>query len=586
MPTVPIYNQQVQVQTPTVNSPLKEAFGGDVIQAKGQMAQAISNAGVTMSAIAKDMKDTENKKNLYDLDVSFRKDLANTLQDNSPDETGQPKGLLLKQQDQTKGITKQYNDSYTKLLDTYRTKAQEFGVDGQFERLAYQAYESNKNNVVSHEAAETRKAFVSSLNANINNRIDDAKNWTDANLLADNIVVAGEVLAEGMQKQGITDPAVIQEQQRKVAGNMAINAISSVIETDYKKAQEIFDKNKVMMDADSISKVDKVLQGQKDIIGYKQIWGEVSKFVNADGMPDLAKQEAYVRSRKLNPDQEEKTIQYIKARAQETKFNINAQRDSQTTAFMNELVKTKQAGATMDQALKLATKYQYSAYDGALKQEMVRKFYTAENVTNPQAYMGLYEAVSDGKATDKEIDAAAKANLISTSDWENLRKLYYNKSNNTENKELQNTMKNIGLLADKNFGKKQSKERSEFMYFVGNHIKGMTSDQALDYAKKQLEKIDTGWFSSTVRYKENLKAEKEMSSVKASLENKLGADVVKAIGLSNINDYASKFGGLDKMLPGTAFNNAVNTLIKKGLSATPANIQYVIDNSPNKDGKE
>lgn len=605
MPKVPVYEQQVETRTPTVQTqtfsrPVEGAFGGQVAEAYGKLGDTTAKLGNAIFQRVIERQEQEDERQVLDVETKFRQEMQNTLYSKEADKDGKPKGFLTRQLGQAKDATPEFDSTFHGLREKYLE-----GVTSERQKQALGSmldkhYLSARDSVIRHEVTQGDENFKNTLNSNLKQRVMDAAAIADPAKLIGAIDEAKALQSTGLKRLGMDENAV-KLSNELIAADIAKSSISAMIDRDPMKAQSILAAATDRLPASTVAELRKVIDGKTLDDERQKVWNQATAFRLPDGNPDETKMEKFVLGMENVPtERKEKIWDYVKSRAAEQRSQKTQHEAAFEHQFMNEVYAGKKKGTLqLTDALKLATdpKFGFDAYEMGQKEEAVKKLYDHPVKTDPATYMGLWEGVQDKKVLKEDIDHAMKAGRISVQDWEGLRKDYFKMQNQGEDSAEKLAWERVKVLAEDKYGNDKEK-RDSFMYVMHGTAKGKAPEEIWAIASEKLKEVPgTGsWFFGINKKKQwevNMTQQDAQNEVWGKVYQDVGRAEVLAIGqgalakgkpswgLADVDQLANEVGGDIK--PGTPAHNAIQSLMKRGELVTPANIKAILSQRP--DGK-
>lgn len=592
---VPTYERQV---THRAVRPNPEAFGVGVAQAGQQAAQVTSGIGQLMQKRAIEIQQEKDTQQVLEAETQMRKEINDLLHSQEMDENGRPVGILQRTLANADGATKDFDEKIEQVRQKYSGM---FGKSenqtNQFNQLYKNAYDSTLNMVVRHEAAQGRESRKQTVNDNLNQLISDAAANPDAII---------DIIANGKAKVHVSGsfegetPESIKYQQQIYAGAATMKAVDVLLQNgDHRKAQEVFDKVKKELPGDVKEKIQTAIQEEAFIDELNGVYSELQTEIKplADGSPDFAKIEEQVK-KKYTSEKGEKAWNYIKGKFGEDERMRLQRQEAKDRSFTNEVIAFKNGGGGYTAALKYAKKYGYDTTDTYAKEEYIRRLYGVSggpggsNQSQPSSYIQLWEGIRTGAVNRQHIDEAFNNGLLSQSDWESLRKDWFNDKLTGIKEEDQQIAAYINLKANELYGKREE-DKNTFKYLMLQKTKGKGIEEATAIIDRGITKTGGSWFFN-VGAKESWKREfkqQDADNLKwGQYYTSLGGrDVVYNIGASlayvqgkksfneiDIDNFIKHIGGEEALKPDSLQMKAIRLLIKQGEFVTPTNVNDVI----------
>jgi hypothetical protein len=570
-------------------APVEAAFGQDVAAANARMAGTVSSLGEKLASHMIERQAKDDERQVFDTAVKFNQEMQDRLYDQTRDDKGKPKGFMLRQLDQTKDSTPEFDQFYhqdlkQKYLDTVTSDAQKTMLQREMDTR----FTATRDQIIKHEVTQTNEAFNKSAATFVKTSVDLSAGITDPSILKAAIAHTQEYQALALQRNGLT-PDEIAQSSKEVAGEMAKAAVLAVIEQNPKAARSLLENTKTVMSEHQAVDLEKTVKGKEFADKQVAVFNTVSGFKLEDGTPDFAKMESTILSMKDTPTAEkEKLWDYSKARAGEMSQQKKQQDTAKDYDFMNQIYAGKAKGTmSRDQAIQYANKVGDGAWDVGQKEAIVTKLYTTDIKTDPVTYMAMWEGVRNGQLQAKDLYQVFTKGRISGSDFMELSKLAFKGEGN-----LKSTMDMIEIQAKEKYA--DPIDRARFIYSVEEAKRtnpGITSDELYKKAQTLMDKDpNTGWLGF-IGVKKNYQTEFSKSGedllAMGQVKQDLGSDVVKSIerttlkGQSkfmpeDIKPYFQEFGD-DAMKPGGRANDAIKYLNSQGLDATFSNIKKYLE---------
>lgn len=386
--------------------------------------------------------------------------------------------------------------------------------------------------------------------------------------------------------------------QSAVIGRMVDNG-------QYGVAEQYYNQVKDQIDGADAVRVEKTMEAGKVIHQGNIAWAKYKTMTFADGMPDIGKIEGKVMSDpNLSEGERLKVADYVRARAREQIANTNMANQAEDKDFMNTLIKTRQGGASLEDALKLVPKYSRDPMDQQAKLEAVKKTYAPPSESDPRAKYALWEGIQEGKTTAAAIDEAFNQGKINATDWNNLKQDRYKAEIEGRSPEMKSTQERIRQLAVENFGTDKDL-KDKFILEVNDAGRGKSPDEVWKIANDKLKVDPTTqnhflWinalpYGGTSQYKTDEDRRRAESLAFGKASEDIGATTLQAIKIgaartgakefkpADFENFANSLGGYDEIKPGTNTYNAIQSLMKKNKPVVVENIKAVLEKYP--DGK-
>lgn len=363
-------------------------------------------------------------------------------------------------------------------------------------------------------------------------------------------------------------------------------------------AKDYFDDHKDQMNAADVASSQKAIDTAETVSLGMQEWQKVGGMQLSNGMPDESRMEATVMALPNTSDERKiQILQFVKARAKEQVVQTSMENASSDNDFNNAAVQARKSGAPLQDALKIAGQYAGDDYDQSVKENAIRQMYAPPSQSDAPTYVALWEKVQDGSATRKDIDSASQAQKINPGDWRSLREMLY--KSNTEGLDPQDKLVDarVKAIAETAIGNDKDK-MSQFMYVYHTQTQDQAPDQKFTTAKNLLgPNPESHWYNSAPSTQFGAASQRYDAQNLAwgQLHDDVGVDQTKAIGnglalttgkpwgLGQVDAFAAQFGGYDNIKVGTPVNTAIQSLTKRGVPVTPANVNLLLQHHP--DGK-
>lgn len=590
MPTVPRYDSP-QIRTAplpgvraTPNAP-EEAFGA------GPSFDRLVDTGMRIFEEEKRKADQvavmDADRRLAEMETSLQYD-PNTgaMNRKGKDVLGIPDEVKEKWDKGVQEIGKSLSDGTQRAAFTQRVAARWPSLNGNIQR--------HVSSEISNYDTQATSSFID------NEREAAVANFLDPRRMDLSISRQKDALDQHAQRNGLPKEW-IRENAAKYESATRRAVIARMLDADMNEAAKArFESDKGFFTAGDLSAVkDAVDRGAFRDEAVKT-WDAVSgpKFLFPDGTFDVEKQRENIFSSDMPTERKERIFDYVKARSDEARVSLARKRDGIDRAFLNDLYATKKAGATLDDALKLAGKYGYDAYDMGVKEKAARDLYTTPGITDPAVYMALWENIRSKTSTRDEIDNAFTGGSINRQDWEGLRKEFWNSQFSGETPAEKDMRERVKMLAEATFGTEKDakglKKADEFLYTVRQVGQGKTPEEqwkiANDLLQKTVVKPRPFWFDKKApAWEVELAKDDAQNAAWGQLNAYMGAETLKAIGrsamvagksswgLPDVQSFVNEVGGPDAVKAGAPANNAVQSLVRHGRLVTPDAVRKVLE---------
>lgn len=240
---IPVYERKIApdigvVPQPKAATPIEAAYGGNVAEAKGGIANVTSQLAGILEKRALQMQQLERDKALFDADSQFRRD-ANDKLTNQEDESvvinGQKvvrkKGYLNRQRAFAEGSTDDFNQWYQKHGPSYLKNIRNEEDQMKLFHSMDNYYQSLQSDVISHEVKQKQINIDESLESNRVMKISDAYTKQDKKSLND-ILDATLLVQQSINLSKGYDPATADLMNRKVTYDTIENSLKGALVSD------------------------------------------------------------------------------------------------------------------------------------------------------------------------------------------------------------------------------------------------------------------------------------------------------------------------------------------------------------------
>lgn len=609
MPTVPVYQQQVQsTRTPDVRSNVQapvEAFGG------GQANTGFQGGQELVSSIAK------VAQSAYDdaQEVEFQ---SNAL-----------KATKLRNELQTKVSELRGRDAgaASELIDKEWKK----GIEGlglnltgrfskEFEKDLGSQYESLRHQTELHIASQTREVDAQETKALVDTEIDTARGnaFDDAEIGASVARIQASLAAHARRNGVYFDKDGNESPIYKEAVTSALSkAHETVIQArldagQFYSAQNYFNEKKKAGEINSqfTERISNALENQAVVVEGDRIWkGIIDKPEMRMSGGDLNQQavlDSVEAAKGMTPKRAEAVRSYLKARLGEQMVMEHQDRQNTDRLFVNEALKAKSEGRGLDYVMSLAPSFSRDPKDLAEKQAEIRKLFSGPENTDPVYFQDLEDKVKFGQAGKDEIMEAWNAGKIGTQQMQSLRDSWRTVLIKGVNEEEKLALDMVQADIKDSFGN-DSKKISAFRALLRTRIQGKQPWEIPIIANEMMGKVKGSGvkipftnleIGQKAEWKVDTDKRRAQNELMSSLSSTIGQEEFRAIqkGLNAsegtvdgdaINRFASSFGGVEKLKKGMPANNAIQSILrynaknpKKAQPITPATIQKVLNIYP------
>lgn len=606
MAKIPIYEKRVGISTPSVQAgnvlaTPKESFGFQNLQSQENLGQSLANAGKTLNKIALKKAQQNEEKAALKKELDFKGVMNDALYSpeiESIEENGEvfqrPKGFLNRRLSQTKDSALEFDERFRALYDETTD-----GISDYQKSLLHQAllsnYDSSRNAIIQHQAREEAKDYEQTFNATIEQIISDSaayENPDDVNAAIDRITV---MVTRGMRQMGSTDENVILRKVQETVAKIADNNISALLEKNPDKANTVFNEIKDKLPADVREVLSTKIDDKQFTMKRTAVWeglSEEHRFEN--GSYDLeAFRNEIDELPGFNTKQKDQLYNYVEGRARDAEQAFKKSQAANYKGFLTEAIQLQKAGSPYDEVLAVATKFAADPVERKKMENDIRKMYD-NTPPNPAIYTMLYTDYLNATLTETRLGDFKDE--LSAGEFKTLSKgLVDQIVNPKSNIAYKESMATIKVMLDKKFGSNKQKKDDFLLALFDRHEKegGGSPDKLLQNASDLMEKVQINpWLPFIKKPKFEAKSAKirEDRDFKATLENDIGRDFVQKIGrgmmmtkgsktfsADDIREFVDKFGGYDKVQPGTEAYRAIKILIDNKKLVTPESVEFVID---------
>jgi len=607
MARVPVYENQIGVSTPNVQTNTilatpRETFPLAQSQAMGNLGNSVSNAGnaITTFAIRKQKEDEEKDALKRQLDFKSQLNQAlysnenETIQDAQGNIITRPTGLMNRKLSQVKNSAIDFDKTFRSLYDNTMD-----GMTNYQQEILHPAllssYESGRDAVVNHQATEEMKDYQQTFNSAVDQIVSDAASYDKPADVNNAISQAVNLVNTGMRRMGVNDKATIATKAMDVAGKIADNNISALLDKNPEKAQNVFDAIKDKLPNDTKEVLNAKINDKLFLMRRSAIWDTLSpEHRQSDGSYDM---EAFRKEIDTLPNftqqQKDKLYSYLEGRANDAEQNYKTKKAINYKNFLNDAITAKKSGQSYDDILKLAAKYSADPNEQQKMELDVKKLFD-NTKTDPAVYAMLYQEMKTGELTQDRLNGFR--NNISSADFKTFNDGLVDQVVNPQtNTAYKNAISTINVMLSKKFGSNKQKKDDFLTALFEQHEKtgGGSPEKLLQSAQELMKTVQVNpWpiIGRKPKFEVLAGQIKQDREFKAMLENEIGQDAVSAIGrgmmrskgaksftAGDIKEFADKFGGYENIKPGTDAYNAIQFLIKNNRIVTPNTVQSVID---------
>lgn len=598
MPTVPQYEPRVRIAgTPNarVNTQAPvESFGGGqgaVAEGLAGVARGVSGLGAQFAEIAAEEKKKADQVQLTGADSSTI-ELQTQLQIEADNmKLGSAFGA-------PEHVRSKWTEGVQKIRESLGTDEQKL----RFDVMSQQRFADLNRHVTLHAAAQaqeldkvnTKAWFENSRNSVNLNAFDDegvAKEVAQQEFMFDEYAAR-----MGLPKDS---PAYQAEKTREISStHMAVieGRLNSDMAGSYKSADAYFKANQGAMSERDRERAMGMLDRVSTAELGKAVFAQTSSMRLPDGNFDEAKMRATVDAMEYSTEKKDRIWSQVKALAGEATMNKNREDSAAYRNFMNNVIRARKNGDTLDQALRLVEQSATDPYEAATMSDAVRKIYAPPSASNPEDYIRLWERVQSGNASKQELDRAfIEENKISADDWQRLRQDFYKVTIEGKSADVKATWDRVDVLAKENIS--DPEKRAQYIYDLQISGRGKSAEEIWKMANDKMKgAAGTGWFGTNFNAQPQWKIDVQRRDAQNIAWGKayedLGKSEVTAIGkgvlskgkdtwgLADVDGFAQEFGGYNEIRPGTPAHNAMQSLMQKNQLVTPANVRAVLEKFP------
>lgn len=599
MPRVPEASNQVRaraanVETMKVANLSSGIIGNDVMEAGQRMTGAIGKAGSVFGEVMAIQQAQEKKKKVFSAGIGAQTELDNALNSPDLDENNTPVGLMNRKLGQTKDLVKNYDQKVNEVKDKYMAE-----LDDDEEREAFASSFAThafatRDNVAKHQSTERNADLDNTRKSFMELRVGRAASVPNDEALLAEINGVYKDNSDALALKGLDANSIALENQ-KLADKMIETNIYSKLESSPDSAKATLEVLKDKVSPQFYQKTLKEIDGKRFENTRSDLYNSVFKSMKlSDGEPDVARiNKAIDSSTAWTPPQKEQLRSYMSSRAMEDLQNKNRQDKDIINQFSNEIIKGKQQGLTLDDALKSVGKYGGDAVDMKDREDIARKLYIDPGAkSDPETVLALFEKNQTGKTSKSEIRQAFNDGKLNASDYVSITKAHIDSKIGEAKSDETLAWTGVKNLAMETFGSSKKDEMNAYLYAVKIESQGKSAEETSVIAKRLLDSTVTskGWLWDTkeTNYETTLKQQDAKNEVWGSLKLDVGNDEIKAIGsgivrkgasswgASDIENFAKPFGGIEAIKKGTPVNNAINSLNKNGQLVTTENVKAVL----------
>lgn len=610
MPEVPVYQNAVSLAAPSTVTPRTITPSEDVLRAGnaylGQVqnvAKSFGNIGQALSERIAEHEKMNAQQRAAKYDIEFRneaQDLTNNpeieevsfYENDKRIEVKRPKGILLREGENAKNSTIDFQNKIELLREKYLSQA---GND--YERNLLSSSIGNytaslKNQVLNHESTQLRKSYNDSINSGIKLRIADASKITDPELLKNETIEIGRMISERDSLMGVDKNTSALNYANTVAA-VTKNAVEAMAEKDARSAQRLFDgvkENLVKADQDKIQEsIDNKAILERGI----NIWGQVKTFTLADGSPNVEAMFTAIDGQKdLTLSHRERIKTFVKSKAAEANTQRLASIHANDRSFQNAVLKMKNDPSItnkFDAGMALVGAYAIDGKDNEDKKKILDELLNQQTTGNRELAYAYTKAADTGAIDRGFIEKEYKEGKINLSQRNTVLDTLDKYVTNSENKEKRAMDQRIESIIRQQTPNKE--RQADLLYQYREATIGKDANESFAIYKDLIAPAEgTGIFGffATPNYRANTKTLESSSlawnklymdmgkQTALTLKDSLSRDAGKEVTPEDINSLSQRFGGYNSLKIGGPVNNAIQSLKKYNKPITVKNIEAVI----------
>lgn len=481
---------------------IPQAFGADIAQANQQLA---SQVGQTAGAINEEILQFQFQKEqgeLFSYDTEATREVQDILLSQDIGDGNKPKGLLNRNFENATDITKEYDTKFETIKQKYLQKTGSINQRNQMERLLNSLYEQSRARVLTHEANEFDKTYVKSLDANISTRINNATLSLDINDLDKQITQTTELFTEGAKVAGYSKE-MRDEKLQAIQGEMAFNAMSAKIDTDFATSKAIYEKYKGSLSREVIIKMESAIKGKELDLQKESIWNQVSGLSLADGTPDEQRMFEYVESNVENREDRADILKFINAKAGEKRSQMMQQYKASETGFLNKASELRANGQSLELALKQIPNYAKDPNQARIFRDIAEDIFAprTQMVTNPEFLLQLDLRASQRDLSINELAQYFRNGQLSRSEFLSIGRTLVDNTVKGQSDAERDVYAYATTIASGKFSSQQNEDRAKFLFNVRQNTRGKTYEEGVKYVNDQLKDVVIEprkfWFDKT-----------------------------------------------------------------------------------------
>lgn len=368
-------------------------------------------------------------------------------------------------------------------------------------------------------------------------------------------------------------------------------------------AKEYFEANKDQMTAHDLLKSENALESGEIISKSTDIFNGVQtqkglRYSDGSVNGEAVRKFTMAQTEGMSDQKQLKVLAQVKAQVAEYNRDRYHQLSANERSFADEVISARQNNMPLNQALTIAQKWGYDAYDMAQKSAFIQSTYAPPAATKAIAHEDLKEGIQAGTVELSDIDRAYNHGDLNAEDWANLRQTKIKTAADGTDPQMKYTDGLIKQMANKAIPK-DPEAQAQFQYILNQKSQGKTADEKLAIAQDELKKVvvSPGWLWNTTdnKFKADAQAAQGANTATGQMYQDIGFKQAQAIsqGLggnqftrdanpaAHIQAFANTLGvKYDDLKVGQPTNNAIRSLQAKGKAVTPETVQKVLQKYP------
>lgn len=406
-PEIPLQDRPM-VAEPEMLRPPEQAFGvgqgANVGEATQRMGAAVQNTGDVVFQRMMEQREREMAQQNFDVQTQAQTAIQNVLKNPELDDNNMPKGILNRTLNQAKGATAAYDQQAIQLKQQFMSQVSSPVQQQEMNKTLSTMLLNGREQVVSHEADQTQKAFDNSFQTNMQTTTANAAGIQDPAMLQKYISTAQDSAAPGWKHSGMS-PADTEAAKSGYAAQIVQSAITSSIERDPQQAQTLFDSSKSMLTPEAAAKMQNVIDEKKTFQVTQGVtdWAKTNAR-QADGYINMAPVEEHIKALGLPPKQEYTALQDVRRNVWIDSQEVSKQFETNMRQTTLDMLDNKMTGS---EAQRLFTTGQLSRQDfEAVNRRLGVPEVGAERsfmISDPQAFNDIRQAQLTGSKSPGEI---------------------------------------------------------------------------------------------------------------------------------------------------------------------------------------